>query len=58
MLRGTAQQIDSVQREEEFQRIVAAVRLRVDGLGLVDAIIDEELAKQMGYYQDAVGELG
>ena len=41
-----------------FRRIVAAVRLRVDGLGLVDAIIDEELAKQMGYYQDAVGELG
>ena len=57
LLRGTAQQIDSVQREEEWQRLVAAVQLRVDGLGLVDALVDEELAKQLGYYQDAVGEL-
>ena len=58
LLRGTAQQIDSVQHEEEWHRLVAAVRLRVDGLGLVDALVDEELAKQLGYYQDAVGELG
>jgi hypothetical protein len=58
LLRGTAQQIDSVQHEEEWHRLVAAVRLRVDGLGLVDALVDEELAKQMGYYQDAVGDLG
>ena len=34
------------------------VRLRVDGLGLVDALVDGEFAKQMGYYQDAVGDLG
>jgi hypothetical protein len=57
LLRGTAQQIDSVRREEEFQRLVARVRLRVDVLGLVDAIVDEELAQQMSYYQDAVTEL-
>ena len=57
LLRGTAQQIDSVQREEEFQRLVARVRLRVDSLGLVGALVDEELAKQIGYYQDEVGEL-
>ena len=57
LLRGTAQQIDSVQREEEFQRLVARVRLRVDSLGLVGALVDEELAKQMVYYQDEVGEL-
>lgn len=58
LLRGTTQRGDSVQHEEEWQRIVAAVRLRVDGLGLVDAVVDEELAKQMSYYQDVVGEFG
>ena len=58
LLRGTAQQIDALQHEEEWQRLVAAVRLRLDGLGLVGALVDEELAKQMGYYQDALGDLG
>ena len=57
LLRGTAQQIDSVQREEEFERQIARVRLRVDSLGVVGAIVDEDLAKEMGYYQDEVGEL-
>jgi hypothetical protein len=57
LLRGTAQQIDSVQREEEFQRLIARARLRLESLGVVGAIVDEELTKQMGYYQDEVGEL-
>ncbi len=58
LLRGTAEQIDSVRRDEEFRRLVQRVRLVVEDLGLVDALVDDGLAQGLGLYQDAVGQLG
>ncbi len=58
LMRGTAEQIDSVRRDEEFRRMVQRVRLFVEDLGLVEAVVDEGLAEGLGLYQDAVGQLG
>ncbi len=57
LLRGTAQQIDSLRRSEEFKRLVNRVELRVDELEVGDAWVDEGLAEIMGQYQDEVGKL-
>jgi hypothetical protein len=57
LLRGTGEQIDSVQRDEEWERLVSRVRLITENLGLVDAFVDEGLARGMGQYQDAIGQL-
>ncbi len=54
LLRGTAQQVDSAHRDDEFQRIVTRVRLVVDGLELVNANIDEGIARRIAQYQDAL----
>jgi len=57
LIRGSAEQIDSLRRDEEFERLQQKVDLIVDRLGIVDALVDEGLAEGMGMYQDAVGEL-
>ena len=57
LLRGTAAQIDAVRRSEEWRQLVDRVQLRVGGLGLIDAYVDEGVAKVMSEYQAAVGEL-
>ncbi|HEX3289594.1 MAG TPA: hypothetical protein VHT50_34195 [Mycobacterium sp.] len=51
LLRGTAQQIDSMRRSEEFKRLVSRVALRVDQLEVSDAWVDEGLAQVMFQYQ-------
>jgi hypothetical protein len=57
LIRGSAEQIDSLRRDEEFQRLQQKVDLIVDRLGIVDALVDEGLAEGMGIYQDVIGEL-
>ncbi|HLL87186.1 MAG TPA: hypothetical protein VK387_07740 [Thermoleophilaceae bacterium] len=57
LIRGSAEQIDSLRRDEEFERLQQKVDLIVDRLGIVDALVDERLAVGMGIYQDAIGEL-
>ena len=57
LLRGTAQQIDSLRRSKEFRTLVDRVTLRVDQLELSDAYVDEGLAEAMGEYQDEVGKV-
>jgi hypothetical protein len=58
LLRGTAQQIDSVRRDEEFERLISRVRLFVDDIGLADAFVDERLAQVMAQYQEEIGKVG
>ncbi len=58
LVRGTAQQIDSVRRDEEFERLIARVRLFVDDIGLADAFVDERLAQVMAQYQEEIGKVG
>jgi hypothetical protein len=54
LLHGTEQQIDSLRRDEEFQRWIARVRLMTDDCGLADAYVDEGLARVMSLYQDVL----
>jgi hypothetical protein len=57
LVRGTAEQIDSLRRDEEYQRLVSRVRMIVDRLGIQDAFVDEGLAQVMSQYGDEVGKL-
>ena len=54
LLRGTEQQIDSLRRDEEFQRWIALVQLMTDQSGVTDASVDEGLARAMSLYQDVL----
>ncbi len=56
LLRGTAQQIDSLRRDDEYQDLLNRVQLIVDGLRLTDAIVDEALAPQVARFEKAVGQ--
>lgn len=58
LVRGTAQQIDSVRRTEEYQRLVRRVQLIADHVRVADAFVDEGLAQIMSQYQDEVGWSG
>lgn len=58
LFRGTSEQLDALQREEGWRRLLAAVRLRVDGLGVVAANVNDGVAAEIGYYQDAISEIG
>src|ERR1700756_1311085 len=45
LLRGTAQQIDSLRRDDEYQELQNRVQLIVEGLRITAAITDEALAQ-------------
>lgn len=54
---GTAQQIDTLRRDEEFQVLLNRVQLIADGLRVTDAIVDEAIAEQLTRYDKEVGQL-
>jgi hypothetical protein len=56
LLRGTAQQIDSLRRDDEYQELQNRVQLIVDGLRITDAIVDEGLAQQIPRAEKAIGQ--
>lgn len=58
LLRGSAEQIDSLWGDEEFQRQVTRADLIVDNQGVVRGMINEGLADSMSRYQGEVAELG
>jgi hypothetical protein len=47
LLRGTEQQIDSLRRDEEFQRWIILIQFMTDQSGVADANVDEGLARVM-----------
>lgn len=57
LIRGTAQQIDSLSNDVEFNRLLSDVQVVVDRVGLIDAFVDEALVRTMHQYQD-VGRIG
>jgi hypothetical protein len=57
LLRGTAQQVDSLRRDDEFQELISRVQLIADGLRITDAIVDEAIAEQIGRFDKVVGQL-
>ena len=57
LLRGTVEQIDPLGDDEEFQRLLSDVQVVVDRVGVIDAFVDEALARTMHQYHD-VGRIG
>jgi hypothetical protein len=57
LLRGSQEQIDAVRNDEQFERLLTRATLIVDGLGVVNAAMGEELGRQMGIYQAQIAEL-
>jgi hypothetical protein len=54
LLRGSEDQIDTVRREEDFQRLMTKASLLVDDLGLIPAYIGEGLGRAMSIYQEEI----
>ena len=57
LLRGSAEQIDAVRRDEEFERHMQRADLVVEKLGLVSAALGERIARQMALYQEEIGAM-
>jgi hypothetical protein len=57
LLRGSQEQIDAIRNDEEFERLLTRAGFIVDGLGVVNAALGEELGRQMGVYQEQIAEL-
>jgi hypothetical protein len=58
LIRGTAQQIDSLRRDDEYTELMTRVQMHADGLRIADAYVDESLAAQITRFEKAVGQLG
>ena len=58
LLRGEAAQLDEIYNSPEFESLQARVAMIVDRLGVVRAATGEALARQMGQFQEAIGDLG
>ena len=52
-VRGTADQINELQADEEFQRATMRAQLAVEGLRHIPGAIGEGVARQMGWYREA-----
>lgn len=58
LLHGERAQLDEIVRSEEFERLQTRVSMIVDGSGTVPAFTGEALARGMGHFQEAAGDLG
>ena len=58
LIQGTQEQIDSLRRDQDFQRWVNLVQLVADKFGVVDAWVDNGLPEALSRYQDALRRLG
>ena len=52
MLRGSEDQIDSLRRDDDFERLMIKASLIVEDLGVISALIGEGLARGMAIYQE------
>ena len=57
LLRGSHDQLNAVGGDDEFLRLTARAGLIVEGLGVVRAALGDGLEKEIGLYQQAVGEI-
>ena len=54
VVRGTAEQIGSVRRSEEYQQYLARGQLVASHVSIASAYVDEGLAQFMGWYQKVI----
>lgn len=57
LLRGTAEQIDAVRADEEFERSTIKAQLSVEGISHIEGYTNEGLARMMGMYQEMVASI-
>ncbi len=57
LLRGEREQLDEIRRSPEFERLVTRAGLIVERTGVVNAYTGDALARLMGQFQEASGEL-
>jgi hypothetical protein len=58
LLRGSEEQVAALRSDEEFRRRTTRADLIVESQGVVDAVINEGIARAMGQYQGEIDELG
>ncbi|MDQ3630687.1 MAG: hypothetical protein M3417_05315 [Actinomycetota bacterium] len=56
LLRGEAEQLDGLRRDDDFRRLSARAGLVVEGFGVVNAHAGAALAEQMAIYASQVEE--
>lgn len=57
LLRASREQLAELQASEDFRRMVTRANLIVEGLGVVQAVINEGLADQMRFTQAEIAEV-
>jgi hypothetical protein len=58
VLRGERQALDEIESTPEFERLQTRSAMIVDGIGIVHAFTGEALARQLGHFEEAAGDLG
>jgi hypothetical protein len=56
-LRGSAEQMDAVRRDDEFRRTIVAASLIVEDLQLIDGSTGEGIAREIEVYREAVSQV-
>jgi hypothetical protein len=56
-LHGSAEQLAAARRDEEFERTLIDASLIVDDLRLVEGATEQELARQISLFQEAVARV-
>jgi hypothetical protein len=57
LVRGTRQQMADLRGDADFRRLVTRASLIIQSLGMVDAVLGEELGREIGVYQEAAQEM-
>lgn len=57
LVRGTAEQIDGLRTDEEFERNTIKAQLSVEGICHIEGFINEEVTRIMGMYQEAIASI-
>jgi hypothetical protein len=58
LLRGERERLDEIERSPDFERLQTRAGMIVDRTGVVNASTGDALARLMGHFQDAAGDLG
>lgn len=58
LIQGTQEQIDSLRRDNDFQRWVTQVQLVADRVGIVDAWVNQGLDEATDLYEQALRKAG
>jgi hypothetical protein len=57
LLRGSEEQIDAIQHDDEFERLMTRAAFIVDNLGVVPAALGNGVARQVGFFEAEMGAL-